>query len=240
MPVEDRNNGFSGFEVEKENGKYDMQYSNAEGGVKDARLAEADDDGRWPPRDGGDSLLYHVACVHLSSRTSLYCTFLMSVLFCSGSLELMCIMSSGPWLHLTVYLDCSKSRPSNTRCNKCNIRWLGHWRCWVMQGQCGPQLHTLSLLSLGRACCLSAGLLHRCGPATRFRNCMQFLHCHAFITDDHTTWLQFLSSTWAEGYRGKKKAIIVTLAMGPCPWSGNTVLRICSTSMTVGTYISPE
>ena len=40
------------FEVDKEVGKNDLQYSNAEGGLKDARLAEADDDGRWPPRAG--------------------------------------------------------------------------------------------------------------------------------------------------------------------------------------------
>ena len=40
------------FEVDKEVGKKDLQYSNAEGGLKDARLAEADDDGRWPPRAG--------------------------------------------------------------------------------------------------------------------------------------------------------------------------------------------
>ena len=40
------------FEVDKEVGRKDLQYNNAEGGLKDARLAEADDDGRWPPRAG--------------------------------------------------------------------------------------------------------------------------------------------------------------------------------------------
>ena len=44
------------FEVEKETGKNDLVYQNMEKGVQEQRLAEADDDGRWPPRHGESKL----------------------------------------------------------------------------------------------------------------------------------------------------------------------------------------
>ena len=40
------------FEVEKETGKNDLVYKKMESGISEQRLAEADDDGRWPPRNG--------------------------------------------------------------------------------------------------------------------------------------------------------------------------------------------
>lgn len=56
------------FEIEKENGKYDLQYDNVEGGIQDLRLAEADDDGRWPPRDGMSSVKTTLCQVFLIAR----------------------------------------------------------------------------------------------------------------------------------------------------------------------------
>ena len=59
------------FEVDKEVGKNDLQYSNAEGGLKDARLAEADDDGRWPPR-AGDLPHSYAQCLIIASTEMMY------------------------------------------------------------------------------------------------------------------------------------------------------------------------
>lgn len=50
--VANGNGNIPSFEVEKETGKNDLIYKNMEGGVDEKRLAEADDDGRWPPRHG--------------------------------------------------------------------------------------------------------------------------------------------------------------------------------------------